>query len=109
MPLQVDKLDVGDDIQVKAQRKKYKLKRQQEHADMRKLLESEGSRHLLWRFFEYCMIFEALPPMESNQLAMKTGIRNAGLWMLNEVLEVKPNMLSIMKSEANEREANASR
>ena len=97
-------VDTGDEKDVKVERRKYKLNRQREQQEMKKLLEEPGNRNLLWRFFEYCRIFDALPPMDSSSLAMKTGVRNAGLWMLNEVLETKPNMLSIMKQEAVERE-----
>jgi hypothetical protein len=97
-------VDAGDEEDVRRERKKYKLERQREIQEMRKLLDEPGNRALLWRFFQYCKIFDSLPPMDIGPLAMTTGIRNAGIWMLNEVLEAKPNMLTIMKQEAVERE-----
>jgi hypothetical protein len=97
-------VDAGDEKVVKAEQRKFKLRRQREQQEMKKLLEVEGNRALLWRFLEYCKVFDADPPMDINHLAIKSGIRNAGLWMLNEILEAKPNMLSVMKQEAVERE-----
>lgn len=93
-----------EELAAKEENRKWRIKRNEEKRDMKKLLESPGNRYLLWRFFEYCKLFNADPPMDGTTLAIKAGIRNAGLWMLNEAMEARPDAVTLIYKEASERE-----
>lgn len=96
--------DVGDEKQVKTQKKKHALRRLHEIEDIKFMLKSPAGRYFLWRFLEYARVFHTISNENPHRMAVHSGIRDGGLWVLNEIMDAQPDILSVMKREAIERE-----
>jgi hypothetical protein len=96
--------DVGDEKQVKTSKKRHELKREHEIEDIKYMLKSPAGRYFLWRFLEYARVFNTISSDNVTRMSIQSGIRDAGLWVFNEIMEAQPDILNIMKQEAIERE-----
>jgi len=83
--------DVGDAKQVKHRRTKVKIRRDNELEEVRQLLRTPYGRKFLWRVISECGVFKTLSYDEELGMAIKSGRRDIGLWLLREIDEADKN------------------
>ncbi len=99
----VDEFDEIEETSKKLTKKqKTSLERQAE--EFRRLLESPGARYWLWKLLSRCRVFHTLSVSSPHDMAIRSGQRDVGLWVLNEILENHPEAFHMMQQEAKERE-----
>lgn len=91
--------DAGNETHVKTRKSRIQLERERSREEMRKLMANRQVRKLLWDLMEYCMVFRTFGELDSHDMAIASGRRDAGLWILEKVLEVDPSLLIQMKEE----------
>ena len=84
--------------------KEQELEVERQKEEFRKLLDSFGNRYWLWKFLSYCQVFRSTSVYDSHEMAIYSGRRDAGLWVLNEILAHHPEAFYAMQQEAKERE-----
>lgn len=101
----LDEYDELEQVSVK-QTKKQKLEEERQREELRKLLDSPGNRYWLWKLLSRCRVFHSLSVPDGHDMAIRSGQRDVGLWVLNEIFEHHPNAFQMMQTEAKEREKN---
>lgn len=99
-------MDVGDQVSVKAKKTRAKLNQEQEREELRKVLENAGARWFIWRLLAQCGVFRTLSAADPHTMAILSGKRDAGLWVLEQLFDADPKVFQMMQSEAREREKN---
>ena len=84
-------VDTGDEKAVKAKKKKWQLKREQELEDIKKLIATSEGRYLIWRLLEKCKLFDSISGSSDKEMNRLSGGRDIGLWMLSEVEAAVPD------------------
>ena len=82
--------DAGDEEQVKTRKTRAQLAKETEIEELRKLMKNKRARRLVWELLEYCTVFHSFGEMEPHQMAIASGRRDAGLWLLDRILAVDP-------------------
>lgn len=80
-------IDVGDETEVTKHKKKWELKADQDEEDIRFLLSHPPGKRFLWRLLEQCKIFETISHHDQHQMAILSGGRDKGLWVLDQINE----------------------
>lgn len=80
------------------------VKRQEE--EFVGLLSHPGNRYWLWKLMSECKVFHTLSVSNPHDMAILSGKRDIGLWVLNEILNHHPEAFNLMQQEAKEREQN---
>ena len=80
-------VNVGDEKQVKQYKKKYQLNREREREEIRELIRSSFGRRFLWRILTQCKIFSTTSHHNPHLMAVASGSRDVGLWLLKEINE----------------------
>lgn len=99
--------NVGDQKQVRKRKKKWQLKRETELEELKHILSTPGGRWLIWRILEKCGIYQTITNVSNPyDMAHRAGMRDLGIWVLNEILEADPNSYTNIRNEAQKREQN---
>jgi len=83
--------DVGDVKQVRKRRTKAKIRRDNELEDIRVILNTPQGRRFLWRVISECGIFQTSSHASPHGMAIKSGGKDKGLWLLSEINEADKN------------------
>jgi hypothetical protein len=78
-------VDVGDEPQVRTRKKKVDIRRERELHDIRENLKTTSGRGFLWRLLSECGIFQSTSYADETPMAIKSGRRDIGIWMLSEI------------------------
>lgn len=90
-------------LEMEAQ-KAHTLELERQAEELRKLLDSAGNRYWLWRLLSYSGLYRSLSISDPHEMAIRSGQRDVGLWVLNEIMTNNPNAFALMQREAKERE-----
>lgn len=97
--------DELDDLELREEAQKRKLRRENELIDVQQVMMTKCGRALIWRQLSrlnvYGNPFVAGMP---DVTAFQCGERNAGLWLLQEVMEACPDLYAKMQEEQNVQE-----
>lgn len=72
--------------------------------EMRKLLAHPGNRYFLWRLLSECRIFQTISNADPTHMAILSGGRDKGLWVLDWIMRADPKALTLIQQEAVDRE-----
>jgi len=78
--------DAGDEEQVKERKNRAQLDHEREVEELRKLMSTRTARSLVWRILEQCQVFRTFGELDPHRMAMASGKRDVGLWLLEQVL-----------------------
>ena len=95
--------NAADEGQVREAEKKAKLGREQELADMRKLLATDFGRRFVWRVMSRARVFESIWE-QSAKIHYNAGQQDFGHFIMAEVVEAGPEHLLRMMQEAKQGE-----
>ena len=96
--------DAGDEKQVKDRKSVHKLAREQEIEELKVLLGTYGGRSFVWRVLSECGMYRAAPGNPYSDTRFEGG-RDIGIWVVEEVFTSDPKAYTMMRNEANLREA----
>lgn len=96
--------NAGDKKQVESAAKREKLRRENELADLRAVLETPEGRRLVWRLLGKYKWGQTPFDLEVTQLAFNVGVQNAGNYLMAEILEADQAKLLLMMTESAARE-----
>jgi hypothetical protein len=80
-----------------------KLNRDSEESDFKWLMGSRRGRRIVWRLLARAGVFQLSFNTNAMAMAFAEGRRNEGLYMLDQVHTLCPELYTIMAKEANER------
>ena len=83
--------DVGDEKKVKKKKNKQQLVRERELEEIRQVISTAFGRRFLWRILIKCGMFQTLSGYTELSMAIKSGKRDMGLWLVNEINEADKN------------------
>lgn len=83
--------DVGDQKQVKKKKKKHQLVREGQLEEIRHILSTPYGRRFLWRVLIQCGMNKTLSGQTELGMAIMSGKRDMGLWLLGEINEADKN------------------
>lgn len=95
--------NAADPKQVKDAGRKEKKVREQELNDLAALLADPAGRRVLWRVLEYCKVFGEVFNESPTIAAFNAGVRNVGLFVVNEITAADEMAFFLMMKEARER------
>lgn len=96
--------NAADPKQVKDAARKEKRVREEELADVAALLTTAQGRRVLWRMLVYCKVFaEVFDDSTPNRTAFNAGVRNVGLFLMQEITAADETAFFLMMQEARER------
>ena len=84
-------IDVGDAPQVKKRRTKAKIKRDNELEEIKQLLAIPFGRRFLWRLLGECGVWHTMSQHTELRMAIQSGRRDIGLWLIKEIDEADKN------------------
>lgn len=96
--------DRGDHSQVKERKTRARKEAELCREELRKLLQHKGNRYFLWRLLSHCSVFQSTSVADPHDMAIRSGLRDAGVWVLTEILQADEDAYFRMTSEARERE-----
>lgn len=96
--------DTSDASQVKSKRRKAQLAAEREQEELKALLERPDFRYLAWKLLEYCRMFHTTSAGDATEIAVHSGLRDPGIWLLAQIMEADSSALGKMHDEAKERE-----
>lgn len=79
--------------------RKRKIKREREMGDLRSVLNTAEGRRVLWRILSQAQVFTASYTGDQDTF-FNEGKRNIGIWMLEELMQAKPEAFLQMQREA---------
>jgi hypothetical protein len=95
------KVDVGDAKQVEEAKTKVQIAREREIHELKEILETYRGRALVWRILAMCGL-QLAPP--NDFMARHIGRQDIGRELLQEVFTSAPNVYTVMRQEAEERD-----
>lgn len=95
-------MNLADETQVNNQANKEKLKRSNELAEMRSVLNTQAGRNLIWRYLDLCGVFKS-SMSQSSQIYFNEGRRDVGLKLLADITEANEESLIQMMRENKEK------
>lgn len=100
----MNKHNVANPEDVKAQRDREKIERKQEKLDWEWLLQQGPGRRIVWRLMEECRIYEESFTGHANTTFVNEGMRKIGLSIIQKVIRARPDALTEMMIESKKRE-----
>ena len=95
-------INIGDEKQTKKRKTKLDLIRERELEDMRFLLSIPQGRRTLWRLLAKYKLLKTISVYDAHRMAIASGYRDAGLWLLGEVETADKNgYLKLFKESQN--------
>lgn len=95
--------DAGDAMQVGERREKLKIKERGDGDQFKALMEQKAFRAFVWRLLAEAQVFQ--PIMTGNSYTfMNEGKRQMGLWVLEQINRICPDLYVVMAKEAAARE-----
>ena len=94
----------NEEVTTQRRKKKVDLELERQREEFRKLLQFPGNRYWLWRLLSRCHIFHTISDLDPHMMAVKSGKRDVGLEVLNEIFDVEPKIFTLIQQEAVERE-----
>lgn len=73
--------------------------RQEQLNDIIAVMDMAAGRRLVWRILAEARVFGTVYAGQSNQTFFREGKRNLGLWLMEEVLQAKPEQYLLMQKE----------
>lgn len=101
--MQAETVNVSDSKQTKGRKKKHELAREGELEDMRVLMKTPSGRRFIWRVLSKCHMFHTTSHHDPTSMAIKSGERDVGLWVLGELTQADPNSYIALHSEQQKR------
>ena len=98
--------DVGEKKQVQHRKTKAKLLAERELEELRWLLNHPGGRWFLWRLLEKCGLYETLSVYDPHTMAIKSGQRDIGLWVIGEIERANTKGYLLLMNESKDRDRN---
>lgn len=89
---------------VAEQEKKQALELERQQEEFRKLLLTPGNRYWLWKLLAKTGIYRSGSWNDPHQMAIMSGQRDIGLWVLEQIMTNNPDAFALMQREAKERE-----
>lgn len=68
------------------------------------LLQFPGNRYFVWRLLSECGVYHSLSHYDSHEMAIRSGRRDIGLWVLDEMFRADKEAFVRMQNEAQKRE-----
>lgn len=96
--------DTGDETLVEEQDKKAKLAEEQNVSELQWLLSTKAGRYFIWRILCECGVFQTLSMMDTHHMAIRSGRRDVGLWIMEQIFNADNNAFFKMQNEAKDRE-----
>lgn len=96
--------EIEEERIVKKRKTKFQVKREREIEEFRQMLQSPSARAFVWRLLSYCGVFQSLSVLDPHSMAIRSGLRDAGLWVMSEIFDTDPKLFTLMQSEAKERD-----
>lgn len=103
-----ERTDVGDEEQVKRRKSKAQIAQETDDENLRRLLQDKRNRSVIWKFLESTGAFTTLSMRDGQEMAVRSGLRDAGLWWIRRMNEVDPNAFVLMQYETIARDDNGS-
>lgn len=72
---------------------------------LRDAIRTKGGREFIWELLSECAIFRSLSSNDAIHMALRSGRRDVGLWVLNNLFSADPMAFQLMQKEAHERES----
>lgn len=94
----------SDEEIVEEQLRKAKLKEERAKEELRTILEDDKVRYWIWQILTQCGVFHTLSAADTHQMAIRSGRRDIGLWILEQVFEADKAAFHKMQIEAEDRE-----
>jgi hypothetical protein len=92
--------NAADPKQVDNAKKKEKLRRENELADLRAVLNTLEGRRLVWRLLGKLKWGQSTFDTEVTQMAFNAGMQNAGNFLMAEIIEADQTKLLLMMQES---------
>lgn len=99
-----DRVDVGDEAQVKKRKSKAKLAEERRSESFRWLLQDRRGREVVFDFLKEMGLFDTLAFVDVQHMSIRVGRREAALWWKERMDSVDPNAFILMQYEALNRE-----
>lgn len=92
--------NAADENQVRQGKQKDQRTKEREIDDLKGLLSTPGGRRFLWRYIEFCGIFESSFSSSGSEMFFLEGQRNVGLKLIKEIMEADANAYIVMMKES---------
>lgn len=92
--------NAGDEQQVASAVGKERRIRTRELMDVRTVLATEEGRRFVWRVLEECKVFRTVKASDDSTTNYNAGKQDVGHFVMDEMLEARPNAFIEMMSEA---------
>jgi hypothetical protein len=96
-------LNTDDTNQIASRKKRFKLNQERELDELRELLKTSGGRWFLRRLLERCGLFKTTSGYDPYKMAIASGERDVGLWIIKEINEANPDAYLSLVREASTR------
>ena len=87
------------ELEEEANEREQKRRAQEQADDLRWLLSGPRGRRIAWRWLESAGVFRTSFSTDALAMAFAEGQRNAGLWLMDQVLAVRPDAYTQMVKE----------
>jgi hypothetical protein len=84
-------IDTGDKSQVKKRKTKFQMQRENELEELKQILATTAGVKFFSRMLERCHMFATLSHLEPQQMAVHSGQRDLGLWLIQEIEAAETN------------------
>lgn len=91
--------NVADEKQIKDASIKEKIGRDREIADLQTILATVQGRRFVWRYLEFCGIFETSFSPSGSQTFFAEGRRTVGLKLIDDITDSNDEALILMMRE----------
>lgn len=95
--------NAADEAQVKEAEKNAKLGRDQELADLKKILSTDHGRRFVWRLMSHARVFGSIWE-QSAKIHYNAGQQDFGHFIMSDVVEAGPEFLLRMMQESKQGE-----
>lgn len=96
--------DAGDEVQVKKKKTSVQLETERCQEELRQVLSTPGGRYWIWRLLSYCGVYHSMSDASPHLMAVRSGLRDVGLWTIDEVERADRKAFYLMHDEAKQRE-----
>ncbi len=92
--------DASDPGQVSARINADRRRREREVDDLRAVVATPEGRRVMWRMLEHCGVFRSTFTGHGARDAFNEGARNVGLFVMGELAEAEPDVITTMLKES---------